>query len=222
MKGVEELGRKLHELDHLVRAGKLSREDYRKVRRKAIAELEDTHAETIPAARSAPPAASDETIEQRTVPTPPVKPSPAEPEPEGGGKNKLAWVLLAIVAVAAVVAAAVFLPRSKEPAGASPPAGGAPAQAPAPSGPDLPQTLAAQIMKSEWTDADLSDFLARWNAIAPEARRAARDDAGIWLLRGETDRRLREAIDAAALDSTPEAQSRIDRLTALQSAIRAE
>jgi hypothetical protein len=33
---------------------------------------------------------------------------------------------------------------------------------------------------------------------------------------------LHEAVDAAALDPTPQAQSRIDRLSALQAALRPE
>jgi hypothetical protein len=230
-----ELGRKLHELDVRLRAGTVSRADYRKIRRKAIRDLEDPQA-TITAARAD---ASDETVENQ-IPTRPLPPDPptlpnAPTVARNGSRGssstnnrRVMWIFAGIGALVALAVAAWLMTREDDAVPASAPLagvtdGGAPAAGPAaPAGPDLPQTVADTLVKSEWADADIAAFLAKWNGISPEARRAARDDQVLWLLRGETDRRLHEAVDAAALDPTPQAQSRIDRLSALQAALRPE
>jgi hypothetical protein len=224
---VAELDRKLHELDVRLRAGTLSRADYRKVRRKAIVALEDPHV-TIPHGLDP---SQDETIEN-TTPTRPLPPDPPTlpgvPIPAPTASNgKIVWIFAVIGALVALAVAVLLLIGSgKSPPSPAPLAGirdaGAPAAGTPASGPALPQTVVERFTKSEWTDADIAAFLSTWNGIPPESRRAARDDQGLWLLRGETDRRLRAAVDAAALDPTPEAQSRIDRLTALQTALRPE
>lgn len=223
-----ELGRKLHEIDVRLRAGTLTRADSRKIRHKAIVELEDPHA-TIPVTRGD---ASDDTVENQN----PTRPLPADPPTlpnaptvdRGSNNRRVMWIFSGIGALVALIAAALLVTRddASAPAPAGPQAGvadgGTPAAASAPAGPALPQTVADQLMKSAWADTDIAAFLSTWNGISPEARRAARDDQVVWLLRGETDRRLHEAVDAAALDPTPEAQSRIDRLSALQAALRPE
>ena len=220
---VGELGRKLHELDVRLRAGTLTRAEYRKIRRRAILELDDPHA-TIPTALGD----ADDTVEN-TTPTRPLPPDPPtlpNASPASGPNNRrIMWIFAGIGALVALSLAAYVLRDPDDPLPAQAPMAGtdagAPAARPAP-GPDLPQTVSDALMKSEWTDADIAAFLSKWNLISPEARRAARDDQQLWLLRGETDRRHRAAVDAAALDPTPEAQSRIDRLAALQAALRPE
>jgi hypothetical protein len=219
----EDLDRKLHELDVRRRAGSISLADYRKVRRSAIQALEDPHA-TIP--HHADPV-HDETNENSTPtrPLPPDLPTVPLAVKGGAGQKRILWIFVGVGALVTLAVVALLLSGSGDPTPADTAPGGASGSAAprrAAAGPDLPQTVADQLMKSEWTDADIATFLSKWNGISPEARRAARDDAGMWLLRGETDRRLHEAVDAAALDPTPEAQSRIDRLTALQAALRPE
>lgn len=97
----------------------------------------------------------------------------------------------------------------------------APAPAPAaPTATELPQDVANALVQSAWTNADLSSFLQRWSRLSPESVRAATDDPRIWLLRGQTGERLRDARETESVSSSQATQARTRQLEQVQAAIR--
>lgn len=83
-----------------------------------------------------------------------------------------------------------------------------------------PLEAANHLLDSDWSEPELRAFLQRWNTFADEALRAANDDSRLWLLRGETDRRLRAARDTQMLNASNATQARIELLEQVQTAIR--
>lgn len=231
MSEVARLNRELMRLDGALRSGSVDREQYRAQRRRLLLDFEERQITTAPGADAA-----GELSEPVTVPGPAAAALPSTPRPapspaptaampassaDGGASRgaALGKIVIALIVIALLGLAAWWMlgPGASEPAAST----SIPVAAPStPASGDLPQDVATRLTLSAWTSFDLADFQSRWSQLAPDAVRAASDDPRIWLLRGETDRRLREAREAASIANTPESQQRVELLEQVQAAIR--
>lgn len=222
MSEVARLNRELTRLDEALRSGTLDREQFRAHRRKLLLDFEERQTTTTPGAQPSaestpldlPPPAQPE----RAVPLPsPSRETPPESPPRKGSMGK---IVLFIVALLVVGLGAWWMFGRSAGLGEPPSADSAPPPA-AQSATELPQDVASALMQTAWRQEDLAEFLQRWQRLPPEAVRAASDDARIWLLRGETDQRLRDAREAASIANTPESQQLVQQLEQVQAVIRA-
>lgn len=229
MSGVDRLNRELARLDAALRTGTIDREQFRAHRRKLLLDFEERQTTTMPGANEAPaipavPVVSPPpAVVEPAVSVPPREPPPA-PAARSGGR-KIAVLLITLGAFVALGVMAWWMMQPRVPVDGSATAartavGAPPAASAAPGAMELPQNLAAALMQTEWTDTDVADFLQRWNRLPPDVVRAALEDPRIWLLRGETDQRLRQAREAESIDRSVESQTRVQQLEQLQSAIR--
>jgi hypothetical protein len=224
---IDRVNRELSRLDTELRAGGIDRASFRDQRRKLLLDFEERETTTQPAA-IAPSSASG--MEPTLVDPPGDDPVPfVLPEPaaapqrieESQPKKKRSLAGIALSAVGAVVVlglAGWWFARPHPDVGGvtsvAPPAAGAPIV-----GADTPPSLAATLAASQWSDADVGEFLDRWKRLSPAAIQGSTDDSRIWLLRGETGRRLREARETESLQQTSESRARVEQLEKLQSAI---
>lgn len=231
MSAIDALNRELARLDAALRQGRIDRDSFRARRRQILLDFEERQVTTAPGVGASPRAENLEpTVVDPHQPAAPLSGRAAAPAatieaaavPASGpvvSASRPLGLIVTGLGVLIVMGLAGWWLIAKPGPSATPTGSAAPAPA-APMGGDLPQTAAADLMQTEWTDADIEAFLDRWNRMSADALRAAKDDPRIWLLRGETDRRLREANDAHSLDPTPETQLRIRQLERLQSAFR--
>ncbi|MGH8516955.1 MAG: hypothetical protein ACREUE_05805 [Panacagrimonas sp.] len=211
-----------------MRAGGIDRASFRAQRRQLLLDFEERETTTQPAAGLVT-AAGPET----TVVDPPIDPVPfllpetsAHPErSETAAPNKKKSVVgIVISAIGAVVVLGLAgwwfsRPKPDTPAVLTSPSMVGPATSAPIAGANTPQSLATALTESEWTAADVANFLAGWDQLTPESKKAANEDSRIWLLRGETDRRLREARETESLDQSVESRMRIEQLELVQSAV---
>lgn len=230
MNSIDRVNRELSRLDTELRAGGIDRASFRNQRRKLLLDFEERETTTQPAV-IAPAGSRNETTmvdPPAEEPAPFVLPEPAAAPPRSDvvqPKEKKSLVGIALSAIGAVVVLALAIwwfarPQSDLAAGSSmpPPAAGSSASAPI-AGADTPQSLAATLTESKWTDVDVARFLDRWKQLSPGAIQAAADDSRVWLLRGETGRRLRDAREMESLEPSNEARARIEQLENVQKAI---
>lgn len=229
MSSVDKVNRELARLDTELRAGGIDRSSFRAQRRQLLLDFEERETTTQPS-DATPNQASDPPEASLVEPAPFVLPEPpaasargAAIEPAREKKKSFGGIAMYAVAGAVVLALAAWWwtrPRSDAPASlpATPAAAGTPAMAPG-AGSATPQSLAAALIESQWSDEDLARFLDGWKQLSPEAIQAASEDSRIWLLRGETGRRLREAREVESLEPSAELHSRVERLELVQSAI---
>lgn len=230
MNSVDRVNRELARLDTELRAGGIDRTSYRAQRRKLLLDFEERETTTQPGVMASDGSGTETTVvdPKSEDPLPFVLPEPA-PQPEridtsGQRKNKsIAGIaILAIGAVVVLALAGWWFARPKPDVAsvtaALPPAASGTPSAPI-AGADTPQSLAASLTGSEWTDADLVEFLERWSRLSPAAIEAAAEDSRIWLLRGETGRRLREARETESLEQSSESRERVERLERVQNAV---
>lgn len=225
MSSISHVNRELARLDGELRGGGIDRQSFRNQRRKLLQDFDERQTTTTPAATGA---GDEETVVDPPMEVPfdrassPASPS-ADPTPAARRSPPMGMAVIGLSGLVVVAIGAWWLLSDRSGAANSNPRAAAPvaAAAPAPnSATELPQNVAAALLETEWTDADVADFLQRWSRVSPEAVNAAKDDARIWLLRGETDRRLRDARDAESVDHSPEAVVRIQQLEQVQAAIK--
>ncbi len=228
MNSAAEVNRELTRLDAELRAGGIDRSMFRSKRRKLLLDFEERQTTTTPGVLTGnevtlvdPPAGLP-----LHLPASAPAPAPSAPPPEANTPTRspalgIAVLLIGVLVVLALASWWVFKPKS---AVATTPAVGAPASAPAAAAPiagaETPQSVASVLLATEWTDADVNGFLQHWRQLSPEAIRSATEDSRIWLLRGETGRRLREAREAESVEHSAELQVRVHQLEQLQATIR--
>lgn len=230
MNSVDRVNRELARLDTELRAGGIDRASYRAQRRKLLLDFEERETTTQPGAVDSAATGTETTLVDPPSedPLPFVLPEPAPraaptdvPEP-GKSRSVVGIAILAIGAVVVIALAGWWFARSRPDVStvtlAPPPAAGATPSAPI-VGADTPQSLAASLTGSDWTDADLAEFLERWKQLPPAAIEAATEDSRIWLLRGETGRRLREARETESLEQSAESRQRVEQLEMVQNAV---
>jgi hypothetical protein len=220
--GIGPLNRELGKLDTALRTGRIDRDRFRAERRRLLLEFEERQTTTTPGADASsvtiPGAITPATPEVPSVSVPPRETVTPPPAAKGGRKGVIAVCLAAVVVGALVVG---WMMRSS-------PATPAASATSSPTTPlvangeaELPQGVATDLMQSQWTEADLNQFLARWQRLPAESVRATGNDPKIWLLRGETDRRLRESREAESVAPSAESQKRVQQLEQVQAALRA-
>ncbi|HKY22520.1 MAG TPA: hypothetical protein VJM31_15010 [Vicinamibacterales bacterium] len=229
MNSVDRVNRELARLDCELRAGGIDRASFRAQRRQLLLDFEERETTTQPAAGMVPGSGNETTlVDPPNEPEPFVFPEPAAAAAPGQSttpKTKRSIAGIAISAIGAVVVLAMAgwwfaRPKPETPAVLTPPPTAAgPETSPTFAGADTPQSLAAALTESAWTSADVAEFLRRWELLPPEAIAAATEDSRIWLLRGETGRRLREARETASLDESVESQARVQQLELVQKAV---
>jgi len=230
---VEKVNRELARLDCELRAGGIDRASFRAQRRQLLLDFEERETTTQPAAGLVPGTGSGSGSETTLVdpvidPVPFAFPEPAaapeRSETKAPTKNRsIAGIAISAIGAVVVLAMAGWWfarPKPDTPAVLTPPPTAAGPEAPPTFvGAYTPQSLAAALTESEWTSADVTEFLHRWGLLSPEAIAAATEDSRIWLLRGETGRRLREARETASLDESAESQTRVQQLELVQKAV---
>lgn len=229
MNSVDKVNRELARLDCELRAGGIDRESFRAQRRQLLLDFEERETTTQPAAGLVTGTGREPTlVDQPIDPAPFVFPAPtAEPERTQTTAPKktrsVAGIAISAIGVVVVLALAGWWfarPKPEAPAVLMPPPTAAgPETTPTFVGAYTPQSLAAALTESEWTSADVAEFLKRWELLSPEAIAAATEDSRIWLLRGETGRRLREARETASLDQSEESRTRVQQLELVQKAV---
>jgi hypothetical protein len=226
---VDKVNRELARLDCELRAGGIDRASFRAQRRQLLLDFEERETTTQPAEAMGSGTGSETTVvDPVNEPKPFVFPEPSAAATRGettAPRKTRSVAGIAISAIGAVVVLAMAgwwfaRPKSETPAVLTPPptTAGA-ATPPTTAGAYTPQSLAAALTESEWTSADVAQFLQRWETLSPEAIAAATEDSRIWLLRGETGRRLREARETASLDESVESQTRVQQLELVQKAV---
>lgn len=185
---------------------------FRAARRRVLLDYEERQSETTPSAVAS--RSEGETADARVA-----LESPKNIRAADNAERRVGAKLAAGLAVV-VIAALLWTqwPRGKLQAPAAVPAQAAPA--------DLPQEAATKLIDSDWRAADIDEFLRRWRQFSPQVLQATSDDSRIWLLRGETETRLRNARDALSLGTSGEAENRdaserIRQLETVQRVIRA-
>lgn len=215
MSNADRVNRELSRLDTELRAGGIDRATFRAHRRRILLDFEERQTTTTPGAA----AGSSDTTEPG-APEPSVIPS----APIATARKRPALGIAALGIGALVVALVVgwWMARSRTDDGAT--GAGAPVVAagktPATAGAGSPQEVASFLLGTEWTDADVAEFLRRWSELTPESIQAASQDPKIWLLRGETGRRLREAREAESVEHSSEMLVRVQQLEQIEAALR--
>lgn len=226
MNSADKVNRELARLDGELRAGAIDRASFRAQRRRLLLDFEERETTTQPAAFEPTAPAPEITIVDEPGditafirPQPAAAPARAEPSaPVASNKKSVAGIAVYVIGAVVVMAVAGWWFTRPKPD--VPPTLPTSAGAAAPiAGADTPQSIAAALTESQWTDADVADFLARWNRLSPEAIQSATEDSRIWLLRGETGRRLREARETESLEQTSEAHARVEQLQLVQNAV---
>lgn len=219
------VNRELMRLDAELRAGGIDRGTFRSRRRKLLLDFEERQATTTPGSLTGNETTLVDPPGEMPLYLPPITPVPERDEPkvEERGKPAAGIAMIAIGAVVVLGLGAwwVLKPTGETSALPAMPAAAAPAPGAAPiAGAESPQSVAAALLATEWTDADIAEFLRAWGGLSADSISAATEDSRIWLLRGETGRRLREAREAESVADSAELQSRVQRLEQVQAAIR--
>ena len=232
MNSVDKVNRELARLDTELRAGGIDRATFRAQRRQLLIDFEERETTTQPSAvtpEPVPGAQAEPVVDAdadlflpEPAPRMPTRDAPAAPAPKKEKKPIAGIVLyvLGALVVAGLAAWWVLRPKSDAPAALppTPAAAGTPASAPIAAA-TTPQSLAHALIESQWSDEDLARFLDGWRQLPPEAIQAASEDSRIWLRRGETGRRLREAREVESLEPSAELRSRVEQLELVQSAV---
>lgn len=230
MNGVDKVNRELARLDTELRAGGIDRATFRAERRRLLLDFEERETTTQPSAVTPDGQAGSQAETEVDVAAPFVLPEPVDPAPRETSAPPAserrspvaAIVLYAFGGVAVLALAAWWFSRPTSDSPASPPA--TPTSAGTASGTPIaasttPQALAAALVESQWSDADIARFLDGWRQLPPDAIRVASEDSRIWLLRGETGQRLREARELESLEPSSELRARVEQLEMVQAAI---
>lgn len=223
MSGVSDVNRELTRLDAELRAGGIDRSTFRSKRRKLLLDFEERQTTTTPGALTGNEVTLVDAPIDLPFALPSVEPAPAKTASTRRGSPAIGIAALAIGAIVVLALGAwwMFKPRPESVAVPSAPPSASPALGSEPmAGPETPQLVASALLDTEWTDADVADFLQRWGQLSPEAIASATEDSRIWLLRGETDRRLREAREAESVEHSAQVLVRVKQLEQLQAAIR--
>lgn len=211
MGNLERTNRELARLDSELRAQRVDRAGFRARRRQLLLDFDERESTTTPGTA----AAGDSTQADAAPVTGTVEAAQASK----GGAKTVGMLVTAVAAFAVLVVAGLWFFGDR---GGRLPAQPAPVAEPAGTGLAWPQGVADALMKSAWSESDVSEFLDRWARLSPESIHAAGEDPLIWLLRGEVEQRLRAARDSESVDPTPEAQARSEQLQRLHDAIRAQ
>lgn len=219
MADLTRLNRELARLDGNLRSGRLDVKGFRAERRKLLLDYDERNSTTTPgAARGSEITRVDPPFELPAV-------APSDPPGAPPASTPMGMRVVTLVAGLIVIGLGSWWFLGRPPATNVALPAAAPVAAPAesavaPASADLPQDVANALIQSSWSEADVNEFLERWNRLAPEAVRAATDDPRIWLLRGQTEQRLRDAREAESLDTSELAKARRAQLEQIQAAIR--
>lgn len=221
MTSANEVNRELMRLDAELRSGAIDRAGFRAVRRKLLLDFEERQTTTMPGVLTGNEVTILDAPDELPLPAqaPLARPAPAV---DGTQRRPSALVLVAsaigILVVLAIAAWWMFV-RPASHSTRSSMAAVAPAAAPV-AGAESPLAVASDLLSTEWTDGDVATFLQRWTQLPPAAIDAVSEDSRIWLLRGETDRRLRDAREVESVEQSADLQARVQRLEQVQAAIR--
>jgi hypothetical protein len=225
MNSATEVNRELTRLDVELRAGGIDRSMFRSKRRKLLLDFEERQTTTTPGVLTGnevtlvdPPAEMPLHLPASTPEAASSRSTPPGTTPTRRPALGIAVLVIGILVVLALVGWWALKPKPTVATTGAP----APTSVAAPpiAGADTPQSIASALLATEWTDADVSDFLQHWRQLSPEAIKSATEDSRIWLLRGETGRRLREAREAESVEHSAELQVRVHQLEQLQETIR--
>lgn len=218
MADLARLNQEFARLDGALRSGRLDVQGFRAERRRILLDYDERTSTTTPGAAHAG---------EITQVDPPFElPRAAAPAVAEPASRAMPMGMLVIgLALLIVVGLGLWWFLGRAPQASTPSAAAAPVTAAAetfvaPAGTELPQDVANTLVQSNWTEADVKEFLDRWSRLAPETVRAATDDPRIWLLRGQTEQRLRDAREAESLDASELAKARRLQLEQIQTAIR--
>lgn len=217
MRNLEQINLALRRLDLGRRNGDISRDQFRARRRDLLLSMDERNITTAPGflhAPSADPLEALSAAEARAV--------PKAAEPARSRRGTLAAVTVAVLLGLAAGAAWLIWNGARKPAAQSPasPTTAASVGMNADAAPAL--AIAARLSSSNWTTADLEAFAADWTRLPAEQQLAVRDDAAVWLLRSEINRRLGELREVQAVDPQAENLGSIDQLTTLRDLLRIE
>jgi len=227
MTSANEVNRELTRLDAELRSGGIDRAGFRALRRKLLLDFEERQTTTTPGMLTGNEVTILDAPEELPLPAqaPPARPAPGKNgTADATTQRRPSALVLAASAIGVLVVLAIaawwmfFRPTSSSPL-SNPMAAAAPAAAPL-AGAETPLAIASDLLSTEWTDGDVATFLQRWAQLPPAAVAAVGEDSRIWLLRGETDRRLRDAREAESVDQSSDLQARVQRLEQVQAAIR--
>ncbi|TDU31188.1 hypothetical protein DFR24_0547 [Panacagrimonas perspica] len=222
MTSANEVNRELTRLDEKLRSGAIDRAGFRAVRRKLLLDFEERQTTTTPGALTGHEVTILDAPEE--LPLPEQAPLARPAAGAGNTTRRPSAVVLAASAIGVLVVLAIaawwmFFRPATPSTRPNPTAAAAMAAAPV-AGAETPLTVASDLLSTEWTDGDVATFLQRWTQLPPAAVDAVSEDSRIWLLRGETDRRLRDAREAESVEQSVDLQARVQRLEQVQAAIR--
>lgn len=226
MTSANEVNRELTRLDAELRSGAIDRAGFRAVRRKLLLDFEERQTTTTPGALTGQEVTILDAPEE--LPLPALAPSAQPARGKNGNADdatrRPSAIVLGISAIGVLVVLAItawwmfFRPASHS-TPPNPMATAASAATPVAEA-ESPLAVASDLLSTEWTDGDVATFLQRWTQLPPAAIDAVSEDSRIWLLRGETDRRLRDAREAESVEQSADLQARVQRLQQVQTAIR--
>lgn len=211
MVDLAKINRELSRLDSALRSGQLDLAQFRAERRRILLDFDERASTTQPGATHGSEITQVDPPSPLPVSEPP--PFPVEPRRAGLPMGMLGVGFAALIVIGLGAWWFFMRPPSAPPPASMPAAGTAVGE--------LPQDVAGWLTQSNWTDADLGEFLQRWQRLPPETVRAAADDPRIWLLRGQTEQRLRDARESESVSPSDAAQARTRQLEQIQAAIRA-
>lgn len=212
MANLATMNQELARLDSALRSGSLDVAQFRAERRRVLLDFDERTSTTLPGVTTGGETTLvDPPVEMPASPT--MSLSAAEVATTRQGRLPIGLILTAVAGlIAAAFAAWWLIGRSSS---LTPEA-----VQTIPASTELPQDVAAALMQTSWSAVDVDAFLQRWQRLPPATVHAARDDPRIWLLRGEADRRLRDARDAESVDPTDESKARTQKLEQILEVIR--
>lgn len=221
MTSANEVNRELTRLDAKLRSGSIDRAGFRALRRKLLLDFEERQTTTTPGLLTG----NEVTIVDTPPELPLSAPAPSmRPPSEPAAPRRPSALLLALSGTGILVVLGIglwwMLGSGGGAATPRPIVVAAPANAVSDVAAETPLAVASDLLDTEWTDGDVATFLQRWSQLPPAAIAAVNEDSRIWLLRGETDRRLRDAREAESVDQSPDLQARVRRLEQVQAVIR--
>lgn len=212
MISTEPFNKALTQLDIALRSGRLELAEYRARRRQLITDFEDGACTTTPDMRIRDLADVEHTVETDLESR---RDSSADHSSSSAPASRATVFTGVAVFLSLLIAAWWFYSGHEEPQPTN-----AAEEANAVSTDALPLGAVNTLLESQWTESDIRQFANRWQGFSPEIIRAASDDPRIWLLRGQTKQKLRDARETQSLSDSEESSARVQLLEQIQSLIR--
>ncbi len=202
----------LTQLDIALRSGRLDLAEFRARRRQLIADFEDGACTTTPDMRISDLGDAEHTVESDTE----SRPDSSADVFSSRSRASKAPVYTGVAVFLLLAIALGWLLSGGEESQSVHRAEAADAE----SSEALPLGAVNALLESQWTDHDIRQFANRWQSFPPEVLRAASDDPRIWLLRGQTKQKLRDARETESLSESEESSARVQLLEQIQDLIR--